>query len=374
MAHLIIGVGQAGCGILNTLASNRRRWKLKLADFFAVNSAHVDFQRVNKIPKDRWIGISAKDKDAVTIEDVKKQGEGFADLVAGGYGNDAEAASDDARMMSHKIVGKVMSAIGERKKNTNLALVIFGLGGGTGAGFGPYIIKELQRQHKHVIPLVIYPSDDEGGQRHNNARTSLENLYSIVNTSVMFDNNLLTRGAGSSGLASFKSANRILSECIETMLFIPPTVPRDDQNAPVHDYKDFCSILGLGESEEYVGSFGLSLYVYRFHEALLRRPLGDLTAISMDQMISSMRRRMLLLDSPPERIGYDIATKEKFFVKIRRDRIHDRLMEEIRMLGGDVTDTRVIEGFVPHNLPSIRYPTIQSYLFDDFKDEKGLEL
>ena len=100
MAHLIIGVGQAGCGILNTLATHRRKWKLTLSDFFAVNSAHVDFQRVNKIPRDRWIGISSKEKTAVTMEDVKQQGTGFADLVAGGYGNDAETASHDAEIVA----------------------------------------------------------------------------------------------------------------------------------------------------------------------------------------------------------------------------------------------------------------------------------
>ena len=374
MAHLIIGVGQAGCGILNTLATHRRKWKLTLSDFFAVNSAHVDFQRVSKIPRDRWIGISSKEKTAVTMEDVKQQGTGFADLVAGGYGNDAETASHDAEIIAPRIVGRIMDMIGDRKKNINLALVVFGLGGGTGAGFGPYIVKELRKHHEHVIPLVIYPSDAEGEQRRDNARISLGNLYSIVNTSIIFDNNLLTRRKTGLGLADFKNPNRIISECIETMLYIPPALSKTESNTPVFDYRDFCRILGLDESEEYIGSFGISLYVYRFIEALLRKPLKDLTAISRDQVVSSMRRRMMVIDKPPERIGYDIATREKFFKKIRRDAIHNKLKDEIRRLGGDTTDIKIIEGFVPHNLPSIRYATLQSYLFDDFKDEKGIEI
>ena len=374
MAHLIIGVGQAGCGILNTLATHRRKWKLTLSDFFAVNSAHVDFQRVSKIPRDRWIGISSKEKTAVTMEDVKQQGAGFADLVAGGYGNDAEAASRDAEIIAPRIVGRIMDMIGDRKNNINLALVIFGLGGGTGAGFGPYIVKELRKHHEHVIPLVIYPSDAEGGQRRDNACISLGNLYSIVNTSIIFDNNLLTRRKTGLGLADFKNPNRIISECIETMLYIPPALSKTESNTPVFDYRDFCRILGLDESEEYIGSFGISLYVYRFIEALLRKPLKDLTAISRDHVVSSMRRRMMVIDKPPERIGYDIATREKFFKKIRRDAIHNKLKDEIRRLGGDTADIKIIEGFVPHKLPSIRYATLQSYLFDDFKDEKGIEI
>lgn len=374
MAHLIIGVGQAGCGILNTLATHRRKWKLTLSDFFAVNSAHVDFQRVSKIPRDRWIGISSKEKTAVTMEDVKQQGTGFADLVAGGYGNDAETASHDAEIIAPRIVGRIMDMIGDRKNNINLALVIFGLGGGTGAGFGPYIVKELRKHHEHVIPLVIYPSDAEGEQRRDNACTSLGNLYSIVNTSIIFDNNLLTRRKTGLGLADFKNPNRIISECIETMLYIPPALSKTESNTPVFDYRDFCRILGLDESEEYIGSFGISLYVYSFIEALLRKPLKDLTAISRDCMVSSMRRRMMVIDKPPERIGYDIAAREKFFKKIRRDAIHNKLKDEIRRLGGDTTDIKIIEGFVPHKLPSIRYATLQSYLFDDFKDEKGIEI
>ena len=221
---------------------------------------------------------------------------------------------------------------------------------------------------------MIYPSDAEGGQRRDNACTSLGNLYSIVNTSIIFDNNLLTRRKTGLGLADFKNPNRIISECIETMLYIPPALSKTESNTPVFDYRDFCRILGLDESEEYIGSFGISLYVYRFIEALLRKPLKDLTAISRDHVVSSMRRRMMVIDKPPERIGYDIATREKFFKKIRRDAIHNKLKDEIRRLGGDTTDIKIIEGFVPHKLPSIRYATLQSYLFDDFKDEKGIEI
>ncbi|KAF5410047.1 MAG: Tubulin-like protein CetZ [Candidatus Methanogasteraceae archaeon] len=378
MAHLIIGVGQAGCGVLNALAAHSRKWKLTLSDFFAVNSDHVDFQRARKIPKEMWIGISEKEKDAVTIEDAKESlketGAGFADLVAGGYGNNAEAASDDAKIIAPKLVRTMMDTIGDRKKSINLALVIFGLGGGTGAGFGPYMVKELLRHHEYVIPLVIYPSDAEGKQRHKNAHTSLENLYSSVNTSILFDNNLLTRRKTSLGLADFKGPNWILSECIETMLYIPPALSKDDPNTPVLDYKDFCRILGLGEREEYIGSFGISLYVYRLFEALLRRPTKDLTAISRNHVINSMRRRMMIIDAPPERIGYDIATRERFFKKIRRDAIHNKLRDEIRRFGDGAEDIDIWEGFVPHKLPSIRYATLQSYLFDDFKDEKGIEI
>ena len=375
MGHLIIAIGQAGCGILNSLLSHRRNWKLEMSDIFAINSDHVDFQRANKIPMDKWIGISEKKKDAITIEDAKTQGVGFADLIAGGYGNNAEAASKDAEIIAPKLVEKMMDMLPEKRKDSiNLILVIFSLGGGTGAGFGPAVVKELKKKHKYVIPLVIYPSISEGKQRHENAIISLKNLYSTTNTSIIFDNNILTRRKKGLGLADFKIPNWILAECIETMLFMPSLLSSGDANTPVFDYKDFCTVLGLNEREEYIGCFGISLYIYNLLEALLRKPFADLNTISRDQTINSIRRKMLIIDKAPEKIGVVIATKEKLYTRIKRDLINNKINGEVRRLEPDASDIKILEGFISHNTPSIRYVTLQTYFFDDFKNEKEMEI
>ncbi|THE64577.1 cell division protein FtsZ [Salinadaptatus halalkaliphilus] len=73
--------------------------------------------------------------------------------------------------------------------DVDAALVVAGLGGGTGGGAGAIVLEELQTMlEKPVYAVGLLPTDDESDRRIHTAMRSLQSFVTIADNVVCFDN------------------------------------------------------------------------------------------------------------------------------------------------------------------------------------------
>jgi cell division GTPase FtsZ len=97
-------------------------------------------------------------------------------------------------------------------------VVVAGLGGGTGSGGAPMLVRELQRIYEMPIYLLgILPGDDEGGLYQANAGRSLKTGIREADSVLLVDNDAW-RGSGDSVGEGFDRINEAIAQRIGLML------------------------------------------------------------------------------------------------------------------------------------------------------------
>ncbi len=81
--------------------------------------------------------------------------------------------------------------IQEILKNTDMAFVVYGAGGGTGSGAGPIVAEAAREAGALTVGVVTKPFSFEGKQRTAIADESLENLKERVDTLIVIQNDKL---------------------------------------------------------------------------------------------------------------------------------------------------------------------------------------
>lgn len=81
--------------------------------------------------------------------------------------------------------------IQEVLKNTDMAFVVYGAGGGTGSGAGPVVAEAAREAGALTVGVVTKPFSFEGKQRTAIANESLENLKERVDTLIVVQNDKL---------------------------------------------------------------------------------------------------------------------------------------------------------------------------------------
>jgi cell division GTPase FtsZ len=194
MKAALIGVGQAGGKVTEALlAEDKRAGYDAVRGTLAVNTARTD--------------LDGLDIDTMLIGQERVKGHGVgADNELG-----AEVMQADVR--------EVMGALdGVVDPHTEAIFVVAGLGGGTGSGGAPVLVKELQRVYEiPVYGLGILPGRDEGGIYQANAGRSLKTLVREADSTLLVDNDAW-RKTGESVTEAFDAINERIARRVGILL------------------------------------------------------------------------------------------------------------------------------------------------------------
>ena len=194
MKAALIGIGQAGAKVTEALlAEDRRAGYGAIRDTLAVNTAKAD--------------LDPLDIDTMLIGQERVKGHGVgADNELG-----AEVMQSDVR----EVMGELDGVIDPQ---TEAIFVVAGLGGGTGSGGAPVLVKELQRVHEiPVYALGILPGREEGGIYQANAGRSLKTLVPETDSTLLVDNDAWRR-SGESVTEAFDAINERIARRIGILL------------------------------------------------------------------------------------------------------------------------------------------------------------
>ncbi|MDH5440353.1 MAG: tubulin/FtsZ family protein [Candidatus Bathyarchaeota archaeon] len=193
MRLCVIGVGQAGGRVADLFAQyNAKEWSKHgnlVPVSIAINTAKSDLMGLKAIPKANRVLI------------------GQTNVKGHGTGTDNELG---ARLMKEEMhnINRALSVLGTHY--IDAFLVIAGLGGGTGSGGAPILVRYLKEAHEDpVYALGILPAKDEGKLMTFNAARSLLALQESADSVIIFDNESWKR-EGTSVAESYNHMNSLI--------------------------------------------------------------------------------------------------------------------------------------------------------------------
>ncbi len=200
MKLAVIGVGNAGGKIVDELLQYEYETDRSLiTSAIAINSARVDLERLERLPRDNRFLIGQTD------ERVKGHG----------VGSDPDLGAEIVRNDQYEI-DRAMDQVSIYE--IDAFLIVAGLGGGTGSGGAPAIGSQLSEQYEvPVYGLGVLPSDSEGGRASLNAARSFRSFTESTDNVVSFDNGVW-RASEDSLKAGYDRTNREIAKRIVTLL------------------------------------------------------------------------------------------------------------------------------------------------------------
>jgi cell division GTPase FtsZ len=194
MKVVLIGVGQAGGKVTQSLAEFDYDMGFDaVRGALAVNTAEADLQNL--------------DIDTALIGQDRVKGHG----VGGDNELGAEIMQENATAVMDNLDGRITT-------EAEAIIVVAGLGGGTGSGGAPMLVRELQRIHeKPVYLLGILPGKDEGGIYQANAGRSLKTGIREADSVLLVDNDAW-RGSGDSVAAGYERINDAIAQRLGLLL------------------------------------------------------------------------------------------------------------------------------------------------------------
>jgi cell division GTPase FtsZ len=196
----VVGYGNAGGKIADRLlefevASGRNLTR----SVIAINSAQVDLERLEHVPRDQRFLIGQTD------ERVKGHG----------VGGDPDLGAEITRKDRYEI-DRALDAV--PVYDIGAFLVVAGLGGGTGSGGAPALAEHIRDTYEEpVYGLGILPSEEEGGRAALNAARSLRAFTEATDNLVLFDNHAW-RGSEDSVAGGYDRTNTEMVKRVVTLL------------------------------------------------------------------------------------------------------------------------------------------------------------
>ena len=194
MKVVLIGVGQAGGRITQDLAEFDLDMGFNaITGALAVNTAKADLQSL--------------DLDTVLVGRDRVKGHGV--------GGDNELGAE----IMHADVAEVTDALdGRIVAETDAIVVVAGLGGGTGSGGAPVLVRELERVYDvPVYGLGVLPGRGEGTIYQVNAGRSLKTLVREADATLLIDNDAWHE-ADESVQEAFESINEAIARRLGILL------------------------------------------------------------------------------------------------------------------------------------------------------------
>ena len=194
MKALLVGVGQAGGKLTTALAEfDTERGFGAVRDALAVNTAAADLE---PLPL-----------DTVLI--------GRSRVGGHGVGGDNELG---ATVMDEDLT-EVLDALAPRMTaDVEAVVVVAGLGGGTGSGGAPVLVRELSRVYDvPVYALGVLPGRDEGTLCQVNAGRSLKTVVREADATLLLDNDAW-RSAGESVEGGYATINESMARRVGLLL------------------------------------------------------------------------------------------------------------------------------------------------------------
>lgn len=196
----VIGYGNAGGKIADRLLEFEELTHRNLTRaVIAINSANVDLERLQHIPREHRFLIGQTD------ERVKGHG------VGGNPDLGAEITRQD-----HYEIDRALDQV--PVYDIGAFLVVAGLGGGTGSGGAPELASYIKETYEEpVYGLGILPAEEEGGRSALNAARSLQAFTQATDNLVLFDNHAW-RGSEDSVAGGFERTNDEIVKRVVTLL------------------------------------------------------------------------------------------------------------------------------------------------------------
>jgi len=182
----VFGIGGAGGNIVSQIASE----KIRGVEFLVANT---DAQALSKLKVDKKIRIG------------KKTTQGL------GTGMNPEIGKESAKESEEEIKQAI--------SDTDLLIIVAGLGGGTGTGASPVVAEIAKKQKKLVFSLVTLPFSFEGEYRKKVAQEGLEELKKRSDTVLVVNNEKLLEGLDKkvSFLKAFQECDALLKEIVKAI-------------------------------------------------------------------------------------------------------------------------------------------------------------
>jgi len=194
MKVALIGVGQAGGKVTQSLAAFDHDMGFDaVRGALAVNTARADLQTLQI--------------DTALIGQDRVNGHG----VGGDNELGAEIMQASATEVLDELDGRLTS-------EAEAVVVVAGLGGGTGSGGAPMLVRELKRIHDIPVYLLgVLPGDDEGALYQANAGRSLKTAIRESDSVLLVDNDAW-RGPGDSVAEGYDRINDAIARRIGLLL------------------------------------------------------------------------------------------------------------------------------------------------------------
>lgn len=154
-----------------------------------------------------------------------------------------------------KVLESDLSLIKSFLENTDILILLVGLGGGTGNGASMAIAQAAAAQGAFVLSVVLLPFDFEGQQRSMRAQSVLKALQSVCDLVVTFPNDTLFQflNAEATVQEAFETGDRWLAKLLQTFfrLFFSDPCLGCDFNAFVRHFSDKPDLVfwGFGQGE-----------------------------------------------------------------------------------------------------------------------------
>lgn len=276
MTLFVVGIGQAGGAILNEMV-DPTQFKAFVPELqpLAINSTARDMERLGNLKRSEWAGLSPKHGI------VAGATEGFENMLSAGFGKDPQQAANVMKPHVNKIAAFIANYLGGtlveggkdgdkgdeddgesplRQAHIRDAILIVGLGGGTGAGTAHLIAKAIKRASNtptRIIVVGILPAtytEESQSTATNvqaaNALFAIENLEKEVDGFILLDNERLAFTQDVDG--HFPDYNRYAARALNDLLSAHRLegldVRSEEANPKTPDLADIVTALRLGQS------------------------------------------------------------------------------------------------------------------------------
>ncbi|MEF8832973.1 MAG: hypothetical protein V5A66_05600 [Candidatus Thermoplasmatota archaeon] len=180
----VIGVGGCGC---NTIE-------------------HITEQEIDNV---KTIGINTDER---VLEDLKADRQMLIgkDLTNGDGTNGDPKVGKRAAQQSEE---QILKSIDE----SDMVVIVAGLGGGTGSGASKVIADLARRNGKMVFTYAVMPFSVESERRHKRAENVLDHLSKLSHATTVFDNDKTLAQEGQSMKDAFAMADKMLYEVVKNL-------------------------------------------------------------------------------------------------------------------------------------------------------------
>ncbi|MGP6207647.1 cell division protein FtsZ [Cuniculiplasma sp. SKW3] len=246
----IIGVGGAGSNTVNKMYE--KKFRSEVADVMTV----------------------AVNTDAVHLKEIKAD-KRFVIGKSLSKGRGAGADPSKGEQAARESVNEIDKAL----EGTKIAVIVAGMGGGTGTGAAPFIASRCKKSGALSIGICSWPLKGEGKIREQNAKIGLTNFVRAADSVILFQNDEIVKLVPNERVdAALAFADSIMMQAIEGII---DSVTRTTQvNTEMSDLEKVMSKKGIGTFGVGVSDSPPGQRVQEAFEQAMNSPFSN---IKMDQ-------------------------------------------------------------------------------------------
>lgn len=231
-----------------------------LAEPLVINSTGRDLQNLGNVPIERQLGISRSEGL------VERTSDNFEQQVTGGFGRDPVAANEVIEQHYDELVDRIEQLGAVDEEDVTFAMVAAALGGGTGCGVAPHVIRAINECSDDTAPViavcVLPAADDEegiaGGRQAWNARYGLDRIEDVADGIILVDNDRISYRAAAE--SQFGEYNNYVAAALHELVMGPMIGDVDPAefeaiDTPDIDVQDLATAVsfGIGDQESAPG-------------------------------------------------------------------------------------------------------------------------